>query len=249
VSLSNLASLTTATELVIASERAVSAFIAWLHRFGDNSYDHQTFYSGRIGGIAKMLYYSNRLLGTAVVAPIVFCEAFAPAARRYFGDMARFPIADAHYAMGFAFLSAKAGDSYHAEAVRYLDALEDSRSPGYSNHCWGYPFDWVTRAGTIKAWTPFITSTPYAYEAFRQVYEIDRNDRWGAVTKSIAEHALRHIKEFPTSVSASSCGYGPYDERGGVVNAAAYRACLLAQAAIDFSEERYWEAGQRNLNS
>ena len=35
---------------------------------------------------------------------MIFCEAFIPSARRLFHPPVRFPIADAHYAMGFAFL-------------------------------------------------------------------------------------------------------------------------------------------------
>ena len=36
------------------------------------------------------------------VSPIIFCEAFLPSTRRLFFIRQRFPIADAHYAMGFA---------------------------------------------------------------------------------------------------------------------------------------------------
>ena len=234
-------------QLVADVRRTLNRFTAWLQRFGASSYDHQTFYSGAIGGTAKTLYYRNRLLGTAAVAPIVFCEAFLPGARRLFGPMTRFPIADAHYAMGFAFLAERAGDVNHQQAVSFLEALRASRSPGYTNYCWGYPFNWVTSRGTIEAWTPFITSTPYAYEAFREVYEIDRQDEWRSICQSIAEHARSDIREFPVSAAASSCGYDPYDQKGGVVNAAAYRASLLTAASIDFGREDYRAAAERNL--
>ena len=35
--------------------------------------------------------------------------------------------------------------------------------------------------------------------------------------------------------------------QGGVINAAAYRAFLLASAAVDLGEESYWRVGRRNL--
>jgi hypothetical protein len=231
-----------------AVRKVLDGFIEWLQSFGTTSYDHQTFYSGPVGGAAKSLYYRNRAVGTAAVAPLVFCEAFIPAARRMFGKKLRFPIADAHYAMAFALLSKRSGDVNHRFAVAFLKSLEVSRSPGYDRFCWGYPFDWVTQGGTIKAHSPFITSTPYAFEAFRAVYAIDRNERWRDICRSIAEHAALDIKDFPVSSSAASAGYSPTDRKGGVVNAAAYRAWLLTAAAVDFDEERYWEIARRNIN-
>src|SRR5437879_5924223 len=80
---------------------ALRGFSAWLVRYGEVSWDHQSFFAGPIGRRAKSLYYRNRLLGTAAVAPMIFCEAALPSARRLFHRRIRFPIADAHYAMGF----------------------------------------------------------------------------------------------------------------------------------------------------
>src|SRR4029079_11761037 len=79
-------------------------FTEWLARYGETSRDHQTFFAGANGQAAKALYYRHKLLGMAAVAPMIFFEAFLPSARQFFHRPTRFPIADAHYAMGFAFL-------------------------------------------------------------------------------------------------------------------------------------------------
>src|SRR5437762_4614614 len=148
-------------------------FTEWLARYGETSWDHQSFFAGPVGRRAKSLYYWNHLLGTAAVAPIIFFEGFVPSARKLFHHPIRFPIADAHYAMGFAFLYETTSDSAHLErAVHFLNALRESRCIQFKEYCWGYPFDWVTRDGVIKQQTPLITTTPYVYEAFLQVYEI-----------------------------------------------------------------------------
>ena len=110
---------------------------------------------------------------------MIFCEAFLPSARRLFHHPIRFPIADAHYAMGFAFLYQATGDSSHLEnAVHFLTELKKSRCVEFKEYCWGYPFDWVTRNGIIKEQTPLITTTPYCYEAFLQVFELTAQDEW-----------------------------------------------------------------------
>jgi hypothetical protein len=222
-------------------------FTRWLDRFGETSFDHQSFFAGALGGKAKALYYKNKLLGTAAVAPMIFSEAFVPAARHLFHIPMRFPIADAHYAMGFAFLYQASGEDGHLRrAKHFLRELQKSRAPGFSEYCWGYPFDWVTRNGTIKAHTPFITSTPYGWEAFLQVHRLEPDNEWLAALKSIARHAANDIKDYPVSAAASSCSYSPFEEPG-VINASAYRAFLLTSAAQLFDDNRYAGIAERNL--
>jgi hypothetical protein len=237
-------------------------FTEWVARYGETSRDHQTFFAGATGQAAKALYYRHKVLGTAAVAPMIIFEAFLPSARRLFHHPTRFPIADAHYAMGFAFLFQVTNDeAYLQRAIHFLNELKKSRSPGFTEYCWGYPYDWVTRNGMIRSQTPLITSTPYAYEAFLQVYEIlesedggrrteDRNEdlleQYEQIIRSIARHARFDIKDFKTSENASSCSYTPYDG-GGVINAAAYRAFLLTSASQIFSNDSYFNAAERNL--
>jgi len=226
----------------------LSNFTEWLEAYGETSWDFQSFYAGPIGGRAKSLYYRNRLIGTAAVAPMVFCEAFLPSARRLFHHRMRFPIADAHYAMGFAFLyQTTANPVYLQKAMHFLTALRESRCRGFNEYCWGYPFDWVWHGGTIKAQTPLITTTPYVYEAFLQVNEVQPQDEFRRVLASIAQHVSNDIKDFQTSTIASSCSYTPFSG-GGVLNAAAYRAFLLTSASRVLSKDEYWLKAERNVN-
>jgi len=228
---------------------ALDKFVGWLDRFGETSFDHQSFYAGPVGRRAKELYYKNRLIGLLAVSPMVFCEAFLPEARRLFWKRIRLPIADAHYAMGFAALHRETGDTAHLKrAVDFLNVLVQTRSPRYREYCWGYPFDWVTRNGTIGKDTPLITTTPYVYEAFEAVHVIDGNPEWMRIMRSIAEHAMNDIGEFPLSSDMASSGYFPGDTTIGVVNASAYRAFLLTRASIRFGESAYGERAERLIN-
>jgi len=236
-------------DMLVTISATVDRFCGWLDRYGETSYDFQTFYASDLCRNLKALYYRQPLLGTAVVAPIILCEAFLPSARRFFWKRQRFPIADAHYAMGFAFLSRYLeDDGCYRRAVHFLQVLEETRCPGYDRYCWGYPFNWGTMRGTIWQGTPLITTVPYVYEAFREVHAIDNNERWLEIMQSIAEHGLRDYQDVKKSERASSCTYTPFPEQVGVVNANAYRAFLLTQAAVDFSDERYRKAALRNLN-
>jgi hypothetical protein len=229
---------------------AILKFTAWLERYGETSYDFQTFYASGFGQQAKALYYKAPKLGLLAVAPMVFSEAFLPSAKGLFFKRQRFPIADAHYAMGFALLAKLTGeDSYYQKALHFLEVLKSTRCPGYSNYCWGYPFNWVTLRGTIEEGTPLITTVPYVYEAFKQVWEIDRADKWLKIMNSIAEHGLQDYRDFQTSANASTCSYTPDPKQSvAVVNANAYRAFLLMSAAYDFADEKFRKVAERNLN-
>lgn len=230
-------------------EPVLDRFIAWLDRFGETSYDHQSYFAGPIGGRAKALYYSHPKLGTLAVAPMIFSEAFLPAGRQLFWKKQRFPIADAHYAMGYAMLARASGrQDMLARATHFLEVLEQTRCPGYERHGWGYPFDWVTRTGVMAAQTPLITTTPYVYEAFAAVHAVDGRPHWLEVMRSAAEHALRDIADRPLSDTSASAGYNPLDKEGGVVNASAYRAFMLTDAAQRFGNAEYLAVAQRNLN-
>jgi hypothetical protein len=242
-----------ATEKVADVEKlhlAVLRFVDWLDGYGETSYDFQSFYASKLGRLAKALYYKKPLLGTVAVAPMIFCEAFLPSARRLFWKPQRFPIADAHYAMAFLFLARVYNDEkYYRRAAGFLGILEQTRCKGYEHYCWGYPYHWETLRGTIREGTPLITTVPYVYEAFKQAHEMDQNDRWLRIMQSIAQHAYCDYKDIDTSPTASTCSYTP-DPRDSirVVNANAYRAFLLMSAALDFADDRYKQVAQRNLN-
>ena len=232
-------------------QETISKFVGWLDWYGENSYDFQTFYASPVGQRAKALYYKQPFLGTMAVAPIIFCEAFLPSARRLFWKPQRFPIADAHYAMGFATLFQALGEQkYYQRAVHFLEVLEATRCQGQKHYAWGYPFDWVGIGGTVKAETPLITTEPYVYEAFSYVYEIDKDQKWREIMQSLARHASEDYFDYETSPRASRGSYSPTPEPSGkgVVNASAYRAFLLTKAAEDFSEEKYRKQAERNMH-
>ena len=229
---------------------SLAKFTQWLDAFGETSHDHQSYFASDLGRKAKALYYRKPLPGTLAVSPMIFSEAFVPSARALFFKPLRFPIADAHYAMGFAYLADIEKSEVHLKrAVHFLDVLKETRCKKFRNCAWGYPFNWETRRGTLWEGTPMITTLPYVYEAFRQVYQLNGDQQLLDVMRSIAQHALEDYDDYEVSVDASTCCYSPGpDNSSGVINANAYRSFLLMLAARDFSEERYEKAGLRNLN-
>jgi hypothetical protein len=228
--------------------RAVMDFVRWLNAYGEISYDHQSFFAGPLGRLAKQLYYRNKIMGTAAVAPMILCEAFLPSARRLFHKPLRFPIADAHYAMGFTFLDEVTGETlYFQHTLHFLEQLKQSRCPQYEHYCWGYPFDWETCNGTITRDTPLITTTPYVYEAFLQAYQQEARQEWRQILESIVQHVVTDIHDVDTSPHSSTCSYTPHGE-WGVINASAYRAFLLTSASQALEDKRLWKIAELNIH-
>jgi len=145
----------------------VQAFIRWLDGFGEQSHDPYDFWTTRLGRRAKRLYYRRRLLGTLTALPFVALDTFVPSSRRVIATRQRSPMADAHFALGFfAWADATGDPAAVSRAEHFLAELRRSRSSGFGQLCWGLPFDWESRIGTIAAGTPLITVVPYVYEAF-----------------------------------------------------------------------------------
>jgi hypothetical protein len=66
--------------------------------------------------------------------------------------------------------------------------------------------------------------------------------------RGIADHAFHDYRDLETAPGVAAAAYTPgVDDTGMVVNASAYRAFLLTKAASEFDDERYLDAGRRNL--
>jgi hypothetical protein len=126
-------------------------------------------------------------------------------------------------------------------------SLLASSIPGYRGHCWGYPFDWRQNLGLWKKNTPFITTTPYCFELFAKLFDVTGEKAYLDIARSIADFVHQDLLDTPTSETAAASGYAPQDH-SLVINASAYRAMVLFDAARRFGKPEYSQAAARNLN-
>lgn len=224
---------TAAPTLRAGALRTVQRHSAWLKRYGPLSWDPYDFWAHPVGQRAKATYYRHPRLGLPLVTPFVLLDALVPNSRALFWARRRFPIADAHYAMGLCELARRGDDAWRRQAVPFLEALVEERCPSEAEYCWGYPFDWVTCFGTWPSGTPLITSTPYGYEAFESAYELTGSEECLAIMESVGRFGFARIPAAEVSPGVKASAYTPIDHRR-VVNASAYRGFLLAAAGIRF---------------
>jgi hypothetical protein len=225
----------------------VEAFIAWLDRFGEQSHDPYDLWATPLGRKAKRLYYRRRILGLLPALPFVVLDTFVPGSRRLVSPPQRYPIADAHYALGFFAWAEATGDrGFDSRGEHFLVELGRSRCPGFEERCWGLPFNWESRAGTIAAGTPLITVVPYVYEAFEAGHEATGRPQYLTVMESIATFAHDRIPVAELDGGAAAAAYSPFD-RTRVVNASSYRAYLLASAGRRFGRADWTTEAARNV--
>jgi hypothetical protein len=241
---------------------ALSKFCDWLNRSGGVSYDPYDVLGTRYGRWARRIYYRKNPLGVLLTAPLVLMEILAPKLRGLFVRKRHYATADAQLVLAFLNLYelGREGSEIRATAAAsdesrkvWLDKAEELASEllkqsaeGYSGFCWGYPFDWQHVNGFMPKGTPHITATPYCYEAFSGLFDATGDEKYLEITRSIATFVSNDLIDTPTGDGAAASSYTPYDQ-GKVVNASAYRAFVMFDAARRFDKETYFTKAQGNL--
>jgi len=225
---------------------SLAAFAGWLRSVGYTSYDQYDFWATTYGIWSKGLYYRYGRLAAPLVLPLLAVDWLVPSSRRWVCLPKRFAIADAHYLMGFLALYRATREPTHLSAASALaDALLASSIPGYTGHCWGYPFDWQTKRGLWKRNTPLVTTTPYVFDAFVELYQTSGDRHHLELARSIAEFVANDIHD--TAVGDGwAASYTPFDT-SQVVNASAYRAACMAEAAHLSNADRYHRLAAGNV--
>ena len=224
-------------------------FLGWLDRVGYASYDPYDIWGTRYGLWSRKIYYGKGKLAIPLVAPVVAVDLLCPSLRQLFVKKDRFATCDAQLLLAFLNLhKITKEEKYLKRAVALGDEILEYSIPGYKGPCWGYPFDWQNNKDEV--WpknTPYITCTPYCYEAYLGLFEATGEDRYLNLVSRIAEFIFGDLKNLPTGPDSAAGSYSPFDERQ-VVNATAYRAYILADAGKRFGREDYLRDSRLNLN-
>jgi hypothetical protein len=228
---------------------ACDRFLGWLDKAGYESYDPYDIWGTRYGLWSRKMYYEKGRLAIPLVAPLVAVDLICPAQRGMFVGKARFATADAQLLLGLLNLFQISGEKNHLEqAVALGEEIMAYSIPGYRGPCWGYPFDWQNNNNAVwPKHTPYITCTPYCYEAYLGLLEATGDPKYRAWLAEIAKFVHGDLKDVPTGPNSAAGSYSPFDNRQ-VVNASAYRAYVLADAGNRFGQRDYLDTATRNLN-
>ena len=235
-------------ELVVKIENSLRQFLRWLESHGFTSYDQFDFWASKVGIFSKKLFYKRKILALPLALKLQVLESFFPRSRIFFARKKRFAIGDAHFALGFMNLyRCYREEKYLAEARHLLEEILSYRTETAPGLGWGYPYTWVTSRAVYPPGTPFITVTPYCFDAFLEMADIAGEKKYLDDAARIAKFAAYDLNETVISEKETAASYGPGDH-GMVINANAYRAALLLNAFNRFGHRDYKEKAIKNIN-
>ncbi|MBW2121675.1 MAG: delta-aminolevulinic acid dehydratase [Deltaproteobacteria bacterium] len=136
--------------------------------------------------------------------------------------------------------------------VEYLETMESLlnllgrlRSRGYSGNCWGYNFDWQSRAFYIARHTPTLVNSSFIGHALIDAYRYARQEKALEMAVSIKEFILKDLNR--REEDGTICfSYTPVDNTA-VHNANLLGASLLIRLYGYTGEERLKEAALASL--
>ena len=114
----------------------------------------------------------------------------------------------------------------YLEKILFLaDKLIELQTKGYSGSCWGYNFDWQSRAFFLPKQTPTVVATSFISYALLDAYDITKDEKYLntaiSSTKFIINDLNRTLKKEGFIFS-----YSPYD------NTRVYNASLLGSRLL-----------------
>lgn len=115
------------------------------------------------------------------------------------------------------------------ELRRCIDELAvlliEQQSKGYHGACWGYSFDWQSKAFFLPRHTPTVVATSFAVEGLLSAYEITQNRLCLTTALSAADFILSDLNWIPKK-RGYMFSYSPLDDR------AVYNASLLGSKTL-----------------
>ncbi|MGH2646463.1 MAG: hypothetical protein ACRDE8_02805 [Ginsengibacter sp.] len=131
-------------------------------------------------------------------------------------------------------------ESFHEDSIKHINVLAEElislRTPGFSGNCWGYNFDWESRAFFQKKGTPTIVATTYVGNALLDAYDVTKNEIYLEVAISAKNFIVSDLKRSYNKNGDFAFSYSPFDETS-VFNASLLGARLLSRIYTYNKEE------------
>jgi hypothetical protein len=159
------------------------------------------------------------------------------------------PVSIGLYLQGQALRAAGDDASFVERRKKAEDAVQrlaTTVTPGYSGSCWGYPFDWEARYGSIPAGTPTVVATGMIANSLWIAYARLGVERAGELLLSAAEFVMRDLNRIDGGDGSFCWTYSP-TSREAVLNATLKGSRLLAEAHVLGGREDLLQAAARSV--
>ncbi len=115
------------------------------------------------------------------------------------------------------------------EKIRFfINKIEEVRTPGYSGACWGYNFDWESKAFYLPKYTPTIVVSSFVANALLDAFEVIPDKKLLATARSTCDFILKDLNRTYNDKGDFAFSYSGSD-KSVVFNASLLGSRLLAR--------------------
>jgi len=112
------------------------------------------------------------------------------------------------------------------QIIELAELLLKLQNKDYSGACWGYNFDWQSKAFFLPVNTPTVVATSFVVEALFNAYEITKNTLYYTTAVSSAKFIMNDLNRINKGEGLFMFSYSPKDKR------AVYNASLLGSKTL-----------------
>ena len=128
----------------------------------------------------------------------------------------------------------------------FIEKLKYYQSYKYSGACWGYNFDWESRAFFQPKHSPTIVASVFIAEAILDAYEITKDEELFKIVRSTCDFILFDLNRTYDKNNNYAFSYSPIDKRV-VFNASLLGSRLLARVYSFTKEEHLLSASRMSV--
>jgi hypothetical protein len=124
---------------------------------------------------------------------------------------------------------------YRQLISKFIDWLKEDVSSGYEGDCWGYNFDWQSRAFFLPQGTPTVVNTSFISRGILNAYRLTQKEEYLRIARSSCDFILKDLNRMQGH-NGFCFSYSPLDHYY-VHNATALASSLLAGVYTETGED------------
>jgi hypothetical protein len=136
---------------------------------------------------------------------------------------------------------------YLDKIIHFSDKILNLSTEGYSGQCWGYNFDWESRAFFLPKYTPTIVVSSYVANALLDAYEVLSDKKLLNAARSTCDFILKDLNRTYDADGNYIYSYSKFDN-SSVYNASLLGSRLLARVYSYTGESMLKEEAKKSVN-
>lgn len=139
-----------------------------------------------------------------------------------------------------------AEEEYLNKIIYFSDKILSLSTPGYSGHCWGYNFDWESKAFFLPKYTPTIVVSSFVANSLLDAYEVTKDEKLLKAARSTCDFILKDLNRSFEKNDNFIFSYSKFDN-SSVLNASLLGSRLLARMYSFTSETKLYTEARKSV--